>query len=380
MLGILVAGWARDLALDPTLPHSAFGVGASRDDCDPRQLRSTTTGRTSKLHATRLFFSRTLRYPNTVLMSPQVPGPRVEISDLMEATFWEANKVRLGVSVAAIVVAILGWQGWQGQKESAQAAGWSALLDPETLSVRESLAMGSEIEGSTAAPWARLAIARQAYAEKAYDKAEATLKELRDRGEFAVVDQDRIASSFEEDTKSESSFLGAHAEPAKPVPGASDPKFEVTTDAGTITIAVFDKSQSAASTAFTAALRENRLIGLSFKEADEDGELRAELDAAHLPNGLGAGEDWSGIRSGRLISNYAGTVAIRTDVVAKAGDPQKYTLVVNLEDAGMRDSDSIVVGTVVSGLELLKTASARDVADDGSLKPPVVISAVAEKT
>lgn len=298
----------------------------------------------------------------------------------MEATFWEANKARIGVAIGAVVVAILGWQAWQGHKESAQAAGWSALLDPETLSVRESLTLGPEIEGSTAAPWARLVVARQAYADKAYDKAEAALKELRDRGDFAVVDQDRIASSFEEDTKSERAFLSAHPELPKPAPGASEPKFEVTTDAGTITISLFDAARSAASPAFLAALRESRLVGLSFKQADEDGELRAELDATHLPNGLLAASDWASFRKGGGISNYAGTIAIRADAVAKPGDPQKYILVVNLVDEGMRDNDSIVVGTVVSGLELLKTASAREVAEDGSLKPPVVISAVAEKT
>lgn len=312
-------------------------------------------------------------------MAASVPSPRVEISDLMEASFWEANKVKIGVAIGSIAFAVLAWQGWRSHQESKQAAGWNALLDPATMGVRDDLALTPEIEGSSAAPWARLVIARNAFQEENYDKAESSLAELRTRGELTGIDFEGSVSTLAADANSEKAFRAANPEKSKPAPGAQQPRFELTTEAGAISIRPYGDAESILASAFVGALRGGKLVGLAFSSAMEGQELSASIDAALAPLPT-APEASAATRAGKVLSNYEGTVAIRFLPPAKPEDPPGCELVFNLSDNGMRDSDSIVVGTIDSGVELLKTVSERETDDSGKLKQPLTISAVSEQS
>lgn len=317
--------------------------------------------------------------PNESIMASPVPSPRIEISDLMEATFWEANKAKIGIFIGVVAGSVLVWQGWRAHQESKQEAGWNALLDPSTMGIREDVSLSSDLDGSSAAPWARLAIARNAFQDKDYARAEAVLEELRSRGELPAVDHGGVVTALATDASAEKSFRASHPEPSKPSPTAQQPQFEITTDAGSISIQPYGDAESVFASQVLSALRDGKLANLRFDDAMSGQELSAKLDPG-VVSFEGSQSSWTTLRTNKVISNYEGTIAVRLVAPTNPEDPTTYELVFNLSDNGMRDSDSIVVASVTSGLELLKTVSERDADDAGKLKEPLRISAIAEKS
>jgi hypothetical protein len=180
---------------------------------------------------------------------------RVEISDLMEATFWEANKGRIGAAIAVVALGVLGWQGWSRHQDAQRAGEWTALFD-ENLALRSDLDPKSFAASSPAAPWALLHTARTAFEEKDLARAQSALSDINSLREKVNVPSDlvdRIASDIANETKfsseNQATKSGISDESARLKFKLADADVEVSifSDAALGEFAAFARSLSAAS-------------------------------------------------------------------------------------------------------------------------------------
>jgi hypothetical protein len=296
----------------------------------------------------------------------------------MEATFWEANKGRIGAAIAVVALGVLGWQGWSRHQDAQRAGEWTALFD-ENLALRSDLDPKSFAASSPAAPWALLHTARTAFEEKDLARAQSALSDINSLREKVNVPSDlvdRIASDIANETKfsseNQATKSGISDESARLKFKLADADVEVSifSDAALGEFAAFARSLSAAS-----------LTEIRLDQATSGTELSGSMNWTQLgldtaSMGPSKGPVPTFARTKLFESNRAGTIALRienlgTDSNAKAFSPR---LVINLKDQPERDIDSIVVGRLVSGAEHLERASMGSTSFDGKLADAAVLT------
>lgn len=323
-------------------------------------------------------------------MSSASPGSQVQISDLMESSFWEANKGRIGAIIVVAIVGVVGWQLWSEQKIKAEEEAWQQF--------RTGLDEGKEVsgllEGKAPESWALFQEASRSFSEGRFDDAVAKARKLKERFPKApfVVNQevDRLLS----DAEAESAFAKAHPEKKENPAIAEDRVLTIKTDAGEFQIGLYTDLAPTLTRSLLKLARDGSLKSATIEAVATESfvSLSIPLPAETKADDVAALGDpeRNALRVGNSPSHFAGAVAFEVvedtsdpATSADGGDaakekPKKLRLTIYAADATHRDSQSMTIGMVKSGLDTLKEISKRELDDKGLLKSAIKVTDVSE--
>ncbi len=326
-------------------------------------------------------------------MSNVSPGNRVEISDLLEATFWEANKFRIALVVGVIVVGILGWVGWSSRIAATEAASWSAVVD-EQFQPRPNIELSDSLKKSAAGPWALYLAARNAFEQNKLDDAERILNELKGGSGYAQVNRDQRVDRLLEDVKSEINFKKANPGTKASTTYPDGRILTLKSDAGDIKIGLASDTFPTLASRFLKLCRNSALAKNGFAQATPSDSLEATIEPENAADCDPANISWTAaesqlVRTGKALAHGKGAVTMEFTPAKKAEEgavkPENAAdskgsirLTIQLGERPARGTRSIVVGYVQSSLETLIEVSKRKQTDAGKIDPPLTVTATEE--
>jgi cyclophilin family peptidyl-prolyl cis-trans isomerase len=316
-------------------------------------------------------------------MSARTAGPRMDLSDLMEASFWEANKGRIIGSIAVITAGILVFQYVRNQREAKEQQAWESLLGTQ-LQPTADPALVRSLEGTTAAPWAAVAAASNAFHEKNYDTGEQLLQGVvgdRANAPLGVTD---AATKLLADIQAERQFRNDHPEAAAPSDIPAERALTLVTEVGEIEIGLEIDRHPSLCGALLRLARDGSLARARFDGAEEGSELLLSLqpvegaEAAPTVEWTLTPEELARLRRGDILSHVAGSISFVAEAGAEAGTAKATQLRIALTDRADLDDREVVFGRVIRGLDSLLEVAKRKANDEGELEAPLAIQSLRE--
>lgn len=316
--------------------------------------------------------------------------------EFLEASFWARNRGRcLGLVVAAAVV-IFGLLFFQSHRQGKAAAAWSALVD-ETGATKAHIELGGDVVGTPSEPWALFQNARSAFVEKDFQEALSFASRLESDFGDHVLNRDGQVQKLVEDIRAEIAWSEKHPSSSQNPDVDDAHSVTVQTTLGAIKIGLYPDQAPEAVKAFLDLTRNGGLDKGSFSEAqreqwiafapkpaaDESGDEETPSDDEDETNETAEEGDAEpsklaqGIVTDRnKLSHYAGSVSFLRGQPGAMKPNDAPRIAVYLVDTPYKDSQEVVFGRVLSGLETLSQASTRDVSEGTKLEEPLEIQGI----
>lgn len=299
-------------------------------------------------------------------------GP--DLQRVFEPSFWLVNRNRLIGIAAAIGAAILIFVFARDRSAATEQSGWRALVDfssPEV--VRSTASDDPAIKGTEAEPYALLVRARDAYASKDYATAESLTNRIATEFKDHPLQRDPNFLQFVGDIKGEREWQTSHPERTANPPVGEGKSVVLQTEAGDIKIGLYTDQAPNSCRLFLNRLRAGALGSFTRGEQDQQVELVIPKDPA-------ATSDADLSKDQNLLSHFAGAISFAPPPEG-ASDAEKASWRISfcISEDGQLDHNQAVFGSIVSGADLLKTASARlKKKDSQDWEQPLVIKGFSE--
>ena len=320
------------------------------------------------------------------------------MDDLMRGGFWEANRNRIIGLVVVSALVVLGVLLFQQQGDSKEAAGWENLLDGGRFVA--DVEINDAIRGTAAEPWAMLMHARSHAADEEYAEARDVLQDLQaqfpDHPMHATVVPELL-----EHVNAELAWFEANPKTENNPEVADDKCLTLKTPVGDIKIGLYPDQAPEATAALLGMIADGSMAGSAFNEAqegvhviwnqvdeeepgeDEDGseeeeseeegsddeeDEEEEREASPLARGV--------VGDRNYLSHFEGSVSFQRPFGTVEPDA-KPRVVIYLSESPYRDSNEVVFGRVMAGLDLLKQIAERDpIEGEALLEEPVSVDSI----
>lgn len=328
-------------------------------------------------------------------MVPATPATTSRLDTIMGATFWNRNRNRIfaGMALAAVVLSI--YLFVQDTGRTREAAGWDSVEDLSALGqLLPHIDLTGDVKGTSAEPWALYNNAYSAFLDRDLDEAAQLIARLQSEFPDHELNIRPLAAELKQDIDAEKAWLATHSLPEKNSQPSENNIVTISTNLEEVQIGLYPEQAPAATRAFLNLVRNGGLTSGSFAEGRPNAHLVLSLPPISgpelPPDDSAEGEDaeeapeldplvYGRVPDRNFLSHFEGAVSFRRQLpgtVDVDGQPQIF---ICLADTPAMDSQQVVFGTVVKGLEVLKLVANRKQKADGSgLEEPLQITGITE--